>query len=127
MIACLRWGSLVWNPRALPVLETWFLDGPLLPIEFARQSSDGRLTLVLVPGYVARVRSLWALFSVAGLEEAREALRERERIPKKNGHKHVDVWSGDERTDPIGQEITNWARGLRLPGGVDNPTGTIRQ
>ena len=51
-IAILGWGSLVWDPRTLKFDSSlgkngWFLDGPQLPIEFARISSGGRLTLVI--------------------------------------------------------------------------------
>ena len=46
-IAILGWGSLVWNPRNLSIINSaWHPDGVLLPIEFARISRDGRLTLV---------------------------------------------------------------------------------
>jgi hypothetical protein len=54
-IAILAWGSLIWDPRNLKIDKSqgnngWFNDGPMLPIEFARISQDGRLTLVIVPG-----------------------------------------------------------------------------
>ena len=50
MIACIGWGSLIWDRRNLDVDGHWRADGPTLPVEFARQSSDGRITLVLVQG-----------------------------------------------------------------------------
>ena len=49
-IACIAWGSLVWDPRELPVTAVWRRDGPALPIEFARCSVDRRITLVIDPG-----------------------------------------------------------------------------
>src|SRR5260370_8605222 len=77
-IVCLGWGSLVWRPRDLPVRGIWFADGPFLPIEFARQSSDGRITLVLMTDIFPFVRSMWTLMSVASVKEARKALGTRE-------------------------------------------------
>ncbi len=45
-IAILGWGSLIWSPRDLSMTGQW-QPGPSPPIEFARKSADGRLTLVL--------------------------------------------------------------------------------
>lgn len=48
-IAILAWGSLIWQPKDLLFDKEfgWKEDGPILPIEFARISKDGRLTLVI--------------------------------------------------------------------------------
>lgn len=51
MIACIGWGSLIWDRRNLDVDGVWRVDGPMLPVEFARQSGDGRVTLVLEQGF----------------------------------------------------------------------------
>lgn len=145
IIGCLGWGSLIWNPKDLPVRAKWFDDGPFLPIEFARRSSKGRLTLVIVPGQEERVRSLWALFSVSDLAAAREALRVREGIGKEKAA-DIKSWSaaaaetlapstgqpgaGPTATDPINLTIADWGRGLGLdavvwtglpPGDFGNP------
>ena len=45
-IACLGWGSLLWDPRSLPMAGPFRDDGPRLPIEFSRIARDGRATLV---------------------------------------------------------------------------------
>ena len=117
-IGCLGWGSLIWDPRDLPFRGIWFRDGPLVPIEFARQSKDDRITLVLVPGRPV-VRSLWSVLSVrsldeAQLDEAQTALAKREGTGKEN----IGVWktgTADANTGlQVCQTIGQWATGLAL-------------
>ena len=47
--AILAWGSLTWDPKDLNFIKDvgWKNYGPVLPIEFARISNNGRLTLVI--------------------------------------------------------------------------------
>jgi len=113
-IACLGWGSLVWDPRKLPIRGTWFQDGPLLPIEFARQSQDDRITLVIVPqpDEVVLVRSLWTLLYVRDLREARVKLKEREGTILRR----IATWSAD--ANDVDGRICRWARRLGLDGVV---------
>ncbi len=110
-IACLGWGSLVWDPQTLPVRRPWFQDGPLLPIEFARQSKDGRITLVIVrEGNFAAVRSLWALMSIGDLAEAKKELADREGIKEANIDKYIGSWPcGADSDCKVIAEIGKWA------------------
>lgn len=113
-IACLGWGSLVWDPRDLLIRRKWFSDGPLLPVEFCRKSSDGRITLVVVPEK-PRVRTLWVLSSTEVLGDAIESLRAREGIPERNVSEHIGRWichrEDNARVDP---EIRDWADKMKL-------------
>lgn len=61
-IAILGWGSLIWRPETLHYDKSvdWKENGPQLPIEFARISSDGRLTLVIKKD-AANVPTLYAV------------------------------------------------------------------
>ncbi len=112
MIACLGWGSLVWDPRTLPIRGKWFDDGPFVAVEFVRQSSDGRMTLVIHPD-ATPVRSLWALMDRTDIDLAAEALRKREGTPKERPE-WIGRWtSGDP--DPVGiAKLSEWvaARGV---------------
>jgi hypothetical protein len=76
-IAVLGWGSLIWDPRGLPIEGAWGEDGPELGVEFARKSSDGRITLVVSPD-VEPVKVLWNCLNVNTTEQARKALADRE-------------------------------------------------
>lgn len=115
-IACLGWGSLIWDPGTLPLRSCWHRDGPRLPVEFARHSDRQRITLVLVPGRDP-VPTLWALLDVSDLATAREELRRREGRRVVLGDIHF--WG---RTDHIPSSVTHvigaWAQGNNLDGVV---------
>jgi hypothetical protein len=114
LIACLGWGSLVWDPQDLPVRGKWFTDGPLLPIEIARQSLDGRMTLVLVPETISLVRSLWKPMSVVSLTEARRALGQRECRRSLKPEDCVDYWPRSSDNEFASPRISQWAKGLQI-------------
>src|SRR5712691_7390037 len=76
-IAILGWGSLIWCPGSLRIRTLWHSDGPSLPIEFARISSDRRVTLVIHPGAPDQM-TYWALSEFDNVVAARENLRLRE-------------------------------------------------
>ncbi len=76
-IAVVGWGSLIWHPASLRVSTRWRRDGPRLPVEFARISKDGRLTLVIRPGSEDQT-TYWAVSELTALDEARNNVRARE-------------------------------------------------
>ena len=108
MIACLGWGSLVWDARELPIQRQWFTDGPLVQVEFLRQSRDNRITLVLHDS-AEPVRSLWALMTVRTLVEAKKALATREGISGTDIQKNIGSWSRGETGPSCVTEIGAWA------------------
>lgn len=105
-IAFLGWGSLIWDPRNLPIRGGWCRDGPLLPIEFARRSKDGRITLVIVPERT-EVQTLWAMSSETELDSALEALKVREGTAKSK----IGCWVlGGADLELHLNPIAKWAR-----------------
>lgn len=113
-IACLGWGSLIRDPRTLPVALPWNEDGPYLRIEFARESKKSGVSLVLESG-AQPVQTLWALLKVSSLPEARVALRQRE-CPK---DQCIGYWStGDRTAGEVSSIVGSWAAEHGLDGVV---------
>src|SRR6185437_10761195 len=112
-IACLGWGSLVWNPRELPIRRDWLKDGPFAPVEFVRQSSDGRITLVIEP-QSEPVRVLWTRMLLHDLESARKALRDREGIPDKNWVLRIGFWTAGSPSPASIPGLAQWAEAHTL-------------
>ena len=110
-IACLGWGSLIWDPRELPIQRYWFDDGPLVRVEFARKSRDERVTLVLHPE-AQPVRSLWALMDADNVEIARQYLGSREGIPERKRRDSIGAWPETSPDCIVG--LDNWAREKQL-------------
>jgi hypothetical protein len=107
-IACLGWGSLIWDPRSLPIQREWFKDGPFAPVELTRQSSNGRITLVIDPS-ASPVRLLWAHMLSPDLTSAKEALREREDITGRNWETRIGSWQQGEPAPASMPELPRWA------------------
>ncbi|ARV15788.1 hypothetical protein [Polaribacter sp. SA4-12] len=94
-IAILGWGSLYWQPKELAFDKEfdWENDGPILPIEFARISTDGRLTLVITSDGT-EVKTLYALSTYKTVNEAILNLAIREGSGRKSIG-YYDKTSGD--------------------------------
>ncbi|TIO04396.1 hypothetical protein [Mesorhizobium sp.] len=104
-IACLGWGSLIWDPRELPIQRRWFDDGPFMRIEFTRQSNDDRITLVIEEN-ATPVRTLWAVMDPTDLNVAKEALRQREGRPSREFIGHWNVTEASPGSIP---HLLEWA------------------
>lgn len=116
VIACLGWGSLIWDLRELPVQRQWHQDGPFVKVEFARKSSDGRLTLVMVDDADAvPVRSLWATMAIDNLKLARDALKKREGAKDEC---HIGDWSAGQQAPTAIPTIANWAKAQGVDAAV---------
>ena len=117
---CLGWGSLIWCPKALPVIGDWSPDGPRLPVEFARKSQDKRMTLVICEGVgVPAVTTLWAALDVASLPEAINSLAVREGITEGNIKYSIGFWSlGRQSSGSTAETVATWAAGRNIEGVV---------
>jgi hypothetical protein len=132
-IACLGWGSLIWEPRDLPLGSAWREDGSQLPVEFARQSGDGRLTLVLVNDWPPSP-VLWAELRVKNLAEAVGALAMRENVESKAAKTAIGRWPANSgQAYPHCDAIAAWAKRRTLSGvawtalkpGLSDRRGTV--
>ena len=78
-IACLAWGSLIWNPAFNSNVKAWHEDGPYLPIEFCRAENDSGLTPVICMNAL-HSQVMWSALAIDSIEKASDALRECESI-----------------------------------------------
>jgi hypothetical protein len=118
MIISLGWGSLIWCQKNLPVRGNWNTDGPELPVEFARESRDKRITLVLCDGHPG-VHVLWAELTATSLAEAKQALAAREGVRDRYISNSIGYWSPDGTSNHVGGEaIGEWASQRKLTGVV---------
>jgi hypothetical protein len=118
-IAIIGWGSLLWDRRELPLASRWRPDRPELPIEFARISKNGHVTLVIRLGQRS-IRAYWALVDAPSLEQARRHLQRRE-----DARRERDIHSVDRNGHTLGEprpEITStvqrWLGAHDLDGAV---------
>lgn len=116
-VALIAWGSLVYDPGNLPLSSAWRTDGPLLPVEFCRQSRDEKITLVLTPGMPC-VTTLWVTLAVEDVAQARQLLADREARPHKGRKEIAGFWSASAAVGPCVEEIGSWARTHDLGGVV---------
>lgn len=113
-IVCLGWGSLILAPGDLPLRTGWSGDGPKLPVEFARKSKDGRITLV-VSENTPSVDVLWTALAVQDMDEAKRALKEREDTVAKN----IGFWNVKDCSDHgEARTIAVWAAAKGFDGVV---------
>jgi hypothetical protein len=99
----------------LPIAHEWREDGPKLPLEFARKSNDGRMTLVVCElGTVCP--TLWSTLTSTALEEARGALAMREDLPS---NRNAAFWTSAGASDHHATELVEaWANKLGFAGVV---------
>jgi hypothetical protein len=108
-IACLGWGSLVWEPRELPKRSPWYEDGPFVAVDFLRQSDNGCVTLVL-DGSAQPVPSRWTWLAATELAQAREDLRIRERMGPKGAARFIGVWTRGDSSPALIEPLDAWAQ-----------------
>lgn len=116
-IALVAWGSLLDDPGNLPLFSAWHADGPLLPVEFCRQSRNEKITLVLTPGMPC-VTTLWVTLAVEDVAQARQLLADREARPSKGKKEIAGFWSPTEAAGTCAEEIGSWAQAHDLDGAV---------
>jgi hypothetical protein len=120
-IGCIGWGSLVWDPRTLPHLGDWHRDGPMLSVEFARESNGRKITLVICKN-VRKVQTLWTLLDAESVATARQqlGLREYDAATPKWIEANIGFWDKSDGTShgEGAEAIAAWAEAREFAGVV---------
>lgn len=126
-IAILGWGSLVWDPRELPITGDWHRGGPILPVEFSRISGHSpikkgeRLTLVIDEECGTNLPTRFAYSVDNDVHAARNSLFAREGAFELKAIACIDLLSdarfavGSQRVSAV---IESWAKANALDGVV---------
>lgn len=111
-VAIIGWGSLIWDPRNLSFdrVRNWELGGPILPLEFSRKSSNGRLTIVLDEEHGVAVGTRVATSDLGSADLAIKNLASREGVFSDLQIGCADVASGIGRSRIKGltETIARW-------------------
>jgi len=105
MIVCLGWGSLIWDTAGLEIRGQWEPNGPAVPVEYLRQSNNGRLTLV-IDKETPKAIVLWARMRSTNLADAGENLRIREGRTKSE---YIGSWSYGDPSPEVIPDLSRWA------------------
>lgn len=108
-VAIIGWGSLIYDRGVLRLVDGWHKNGPPLPVEFARISGNGTISLVISPEHGTTVTTYWAESMEGDLPLARENLCDRERTPDIENYRrcHLERRSLRPDTLPEGPRGTN--------------------
>ena len=107
-IACLGWGSLIWEPDGLRMDGDWQHDGPKVKVEFVRRSNGGHLTLVLFHDARTPVCSQWVWMAAEDLDGAILDLATREGRGKPIKLTNIGRWPRGD-ADPRIIDLESWA------------------
>lgn len=134
-IACVGWGSLIWDSSREFIIDgDWNPNGPKLPIEFARQSTSGSITLV-IENNAKPVKTLWAYMLDNEISFAIGRLRTRERTATRFIH---SLAKDSTPKNLVQKTIQDWMKPLQLDAviwtglppkfnGVDNIIPSINE
>lgn len=116
-IACLGWGSLIWDSRELNIpREKWNKDGPALPIELSRKSADGRVTLII--DKKAELQTVfWVELEQKDLDTARCLLAKREGTKFEKIH-FINVGASIDKKDQIESCVLDWLKIKKLESAI---------
>lgn len=113
-IAVIAWGSLLWKPGPLKLASGWHPGGPLLPLEFVRNSEDTpELAIALCEG-ARPCPTYWAYLDAPDLSAARAMLREREKIDPARPDWIGTVPAPDGAQTAVAERIEAWRRARRI-------------
>jgi hypothetical protein len=110
-IACIGWGSLVWqddHPKAFAQIGPWKPGGPGVKVEFARISKDHRVTLVLDRDSPTS-QAWWCLMEAQELRQAVKLLADREGIGEVYQKTSVGSWKCGEPEPENPFSLALWA------------------